>query len=303
MQQNPSQSDQSQRYSEKMNDKTDVLLMLRNRIDCALAADATRIDVDCSIRIEAEQEMLVIQFKDNIFGEKAPIVFLNNQAKYYHQKFNHEVLKDYVMWFTSFGSIELEFGKKSHDGAVLFLKGLGREVAEEISFGHVFPSESSTPDILFEEHGMKTLEYYCKKYVKIGFLQHFPSISYEAVFFIEGDKIKSQYNPLLIPSGQENQMSAYTAQERYGVWLCNNYVPVERKNQWIMNRVIRSTDFHAFFNCPGLSVDAEKTSCEDTPTAILEDIKIEIKKIIAEILESDDQLQFEWLIYSVCSGL
>jgi hypothetical protein len=292
----------SQIGAEKVNDKMNILFMIRDRIACALDADATRIAVDCSI-IGENEEILVVKYRDNIFGEKIFTEKLNSTAESYQQNFKHEVLKDYVMWFTRFGSVELKLGKTSHEGAVLFLKGLEREEAEKISFGHVFPAESSTPDILFETHRMKAPDYYCKKFVKTGFLQHFPEISYEAVFYIEGDKVKLQYNPLLIQSDQEQRSGAYRVQERYGLWLCKNYIPIERKNRWIMNRNIRSTDFHAFFNCEGLCVDDELTSCGDTPSAILEDIKTETKKIMEEIVASDDQMQFEWLIYAVCSGL
>lgn len=302
MRQNSFHFDHSQNDSENVKVEMNLLLLVRDRINCALDADATRIDVSCSIA-KTEQEIFVVKFKDNIFGEKSYTVILNNENNYYHQKFKHEVLKDYILWFTRFGSIELQLGKTSHAKAVLFLKGLEKDKAEELAFGHVFPAESSTPDILFEEYNMKAPEYYCKKIIKTGFLQHFPKITYEAVFYIEGNKIKLKYNPMLIQSDQENQTSVYTVQERYGVWLCKNYVPVTRKNQWIINRAIRSTDFHAFFNCQEASVNFEQTPCNDRATAIMEDIEREIKKIVAEIVESDDQMQFEWLIYSVCSGM
>ena len=291
-----------QKCDEKVHDKKNLLLMIRDRIACALDAEATRINVDCSIMVKDEQ-ILIVKYKDNIFGEKIFTKNLNGEAEFYYQKFKHEVLKHYILWFTRFGSMELELGKRSHEKAALFLKGLEKEDTEKIFFGHVFPAESNTPDILFEKHSMQAPEYYCKKIIKTGFLQHFPEFSYEAVFYIEGDKVKFQYNSMLSQSGQEKQASAYTVQDRYGVWLCKDYVPVDRKNEWLMNQAIRSTNFHAFFNCQGLCVNAELTSCNDTPTAILEDIEREIKKIIAEIVISDDQMQFEWLIYSVCSGL
>jgi len=292
----------SQKCDGKLNNITKLLFMIRDKIDCALDADATRIDVNCSIMVKHEQ-IFVLKYQDNIFGEEIFTEKISGEDENYQQKFQHEVLKDYILWFTRFGSVELELGQTNHAGTVLFLKGLEKEEAEKISFGHVFPAESSTPDILFEAHSMKAPDYYCKKITKTGFLSHFPEISYEAVFYIEGDKVKSQYDSLLIQSDQKQRVGAYRVQERYGLWLCKNYIPIERKNRWIMNRNIRSTDFHAFFNCEGLCVDAELTSCNDTPSGILEDIEMEIKKIMEEIVASDDQMQLEWLIYSVCSGL
>jgi hypothetical protein len=56
--------------------------------------------------------------------------FTEVTIKGYHTRskedFRHDTLKDYIRWFTKFGSIELELQIDSHKGKALELQGLGR---------------------------------------------------------------------------------------------------------------------------------------------------------------------------------
>jgi hypothetical protein len=40
--------------------------------------------------------------------------------------FTHDRLKDHVLWFTKFGSVETQFGDDSNVGKRLYLQGLDR---------------------------------------------------------------------------------------------------------------------------------------------------------------------------------
>ena len=60
--------------------------------------------------------------KATIFGYNE-----NNQGG-----FSHEELKDYVYWFTKFGSFEKEVGITKHKDVVIWLRGFGwKEVEAE----------------------------------------------------------------------------------------------------------------------------------------------------------------------------
>jgi hypothetical protein len=52
--------------------------------------------------------------------------------------FNHERLKDYIYWFTKFGSAEQLFGHKRLASAELNLQDLDRKNPEILGFGHPF---------------------------------------------------------------------------------------------------------------------------------------------------------------------
>ena len=119
--------------------------------------------------------------------------------------------------------------------------------------------------------------------------------NYDAVFYIEGNRVKQGYNRILRRQGYNPPKGGYTVQERYGIWICKDFIPIERKNEWIASRGSEFTKFHAFFNCQDLSLTANRGSVANTPPAILADIKDEIQSIYQEIIGSDYWRDIDWL--------
>src|SRR5260370_17724589 len=66
--------------------------------------------------------------------------------------FVQNVVKDYIAWFTKFGSIEIELGIETLKDLKLHLKCLDRDDFELIPFGHPFPPENQNIDNLFNQH-------------------------------------------------------------------------------------------------------------------------------------------------------
>ena len=98
--------------------------------------------------------------------------FNNNQG----ELFTHDRLRDYIKWFTKFGSFEKLFGHNEHGNKIIYLKGLDSNQREMIDFGHLFPEESKPIGELFNTHVVRAPDYYCKKVVRQGTLSHYPSI-------------------------------------------------------------------------------------------------------------------------------
>jgi hypothetical protein len=211
------------------------------------------------------------------------------------ERFTHSILKDYIRWFTKFGSIELLFGHERFKQIKLFLKGLDRKEEEQLAFGHLFPSESSNTKALFDQYLVKAPDYYCKHIVKKSHLKNFPDIEFEAIFSIEGNRVKYGYNDMLRRPGYTAPNGSYTVQDRYGLWLCKDYIPIQKKNDWISFKGYEWTKFHAFINCQKLRLTANRGSMDNTPSDILEDIKAEVLKIYNEITEGDDWRNITWL--------
>lgn len=210
-------------------------------------------------------------------------------------KFTHAQLKDYVLWFTKFGAVERCFGIEDNADARLKLKGVDSDKFEEIEFGHVFPNESASVDKLFEDHMVDAPKWYCKKIVKIKSLKNFPEIKFQAVFYVEGTKVKYSYNPMIRRSGYSAPEGAYTVQDRYGIWLCKDYMPIQRKNEWVTSKGSEYTKLHAFVNCQALRLTANRGSIENTPTEILQDLRDSVREIYEEIVQGDDWSNLEWL--------
>jgi hypothetical protein len=209
------------------------------------------------------------------------------------ERFQQDILKDYVMWFTKFGSVETEFGLTHHKDVRLLLKGLDIDVPEEILFGHFFPAESKDVTKLFDQHLVDAPEHYCRKIKRDGKLKNFPEIKYQAIFCIEGNKVKLSYNPMLRRKGYVRGI--YKVQDRYGLWLCKDFIPIQTANDWFGSRGTEYIKFHAFLNCQDLRLTANRGSINNTPSEVLDDLKREVQEIYEQISASDDWRQMEWL--------
>ena len=237
-------------------------------------------------------EVEILEIDPNFQGTKITVLGYNNNHR---DRFTQEILKDYIYWFTKFGSPEKEFGIKTYENVKLKLKGLNAVEPEELVFGHIFPQETSNINKLFDDFTVDAPNRYCKKIIKQGHLKNSPELSYQAIFMIEGNKVKTDYNKMIRHAGYVAPTGSYTVQERYGLWLCKDFIPIQRKNEWIAIKGSEYTRFHAFFNCQGLKLTANRGSTENTPQEILEDIRSEVKKIFDSILEGDDWRFLDWL--------
>lgn len=177
----------------------------------------------------------------------------------------------------------------------LKLKGVDSDKYEEIEFGHVFPDESASVDKLFEKHMVDAPKWYCKRVIKTKSLKNFPEIKFQAVFYVEGIKVKYSYNPMIRHSGYSAPQGAYTVQDRYGIWLCKDYMPIQRKNEWVNSKGPEYTNLQAFVYCQALRLTANRGSIENTPAEILQDLRESVREIYEEIVQSDDWSNLEWL--------
>ncbi|MGG3470781.1 ATP-binding protein [Neobacillus pocheonensis] len=235
----------------------------------------------------------VEEITENFEGTFIEIIGYNNNER---SVFNHDRLVDYIYWFTKFGSFEKEINEYTpYNNVKLFVQGVDRDTPELLSFGHRFPRESENLDKLFESYMADAPDYFVKKLVYTGSLSKYPDIQYQAVFYIEGNKAKRTINNMIKRSGYTAPDGAYRVQERYGVWLSKDFIPVQRKNEWITSKGSEYTKFHAFFNCQELKLTANRGSVDNTPAEILDEIQATVRSIYQQITESNEWGDLEWL--------
>ena len=131
--------------------------------------------------------------------------------------------------------------------------------------------------------------------IKTGSLKNLPEIKYQAVFYVEGTKVKYEYNPMIRRSGYTAPEGSYTIQDRYGIWVCKDFMPIKRVNEWITSKGTEYTKLHAFINCQGLRLTANRGSFENTPSEIQQDLREAVREIYDGIIQSDDWGELEWL--------
>jgi hypothetical protein len=199
--------------------------------------------------------------------------------------FVQSVVKDYILWFTKFGSIETYLGIEKLKNLKLNLKCLDRDKPEEIPFGHYFPPEDKDINKLFEKHGSTAADMFVRRYVYSDRLKELPEVTYDAIISVEGDQVKRDYNQL-IGERRRRDTGRYRVADRYGLWLCKDFIPVQRINDWIVGFGSGSNSFtllHGFVNCQRLKLTANRGSIANTEPKITEELKKAVQARLDEI--------------------
>jgi hypothetical protein len=224
------------------------------------------------------------------------------------KKLGHDQLKDYILWSTKFGSIEPRLwplfpkyasAKARLGNLKLHLRGLGYDSlkhAEDSSakfasldFGHPFPEECFDGKVLREKAKTKKAsptELYCRRFVREDVLKKFPGFRWQAVFSIEGNRVKYD-NPMVRRQGYKAPDGAYKVAERYGIWICKDFIPAERVNVLLPGKGTEFLKFHAFFNCQAIRLSADRTSIGPTPPDVRAAVEEQILDLVREIFEDE----------------
>jgi hypothetical protein len=211
------------------------------------------------------------------------------------EKFTHENIKDHIKWFTRHGGIDVILDSCQYKEIELALKGLDRNESEIVKFGHQFPNPSDSLERLLDTYTARAPDHYCKRIIKKINLKKHPEIEIGIIFSIEGKYIKYQYNNMIRRPGYQAPSGAYTMQERYGLWLCKDNIPIQRKNEWVSIKGQEYTRFQAFVNCQNFKLTANRGSIENTPTDLVSDIESTVRQVFNEIVSSSDWTNIEWL--------
>lgn len=204
--------------------------------------------------------------------------------------FRHEAVLDYILWFTKFGSIELECNIDVHKNDILELQGLGKDKPEHIKFGHVFPPVSNNIQKLKSQWKDSWPNYYVNKWVYASqTIEGYPGSKIDIVFYLEGDSVKRDYNQMLSRPGRTKERWHYTVTERYGLYVCKDYIPLDpsqRVNEWIAEKS-EYTLYHAFVNCQDFYLTANRASIGNTDGNFLVKVEQAVQKIFRERIQSD----------------
>src|ERR1700687_2590255 len=200
--------------------------------------------------------------------------------------FDHESARDYILWFTKFGSFEKEIGLKQFENVVLHLRGLGHQgdAPERLSFGHRFAQENTNIPSLRQTDNVAPLDYYVAKWtfprVKVDGM---PNSTLDLLFYLEGDQAKRAYNEMIHQKYSTWKPGEYTVEERYGLWLFRDYIPIWRKNNLVAEKS-EWTKYHAFVNCQDFWLTANRSNVDNTPPDLLECVRKTVKRLFAETI-------------------
>jgi len=207
--------------------------------------------------------------------------------------FGHEELRDYIYWFTKFGSFEREFGNLSYKTAVLHLSGLGwnRPTPEPLGFGHPFPAENTNILTLKKSDKVSPLDFYVARWAFTGEpILGLPNAKLDFVFYIEGDQAKRIQNKMIHERYAPWLEGQYSVEERYGLWVAKDYIPIARRNDWVAQKS-EWTKYHAFVNCQEFNLTANRASVDNTSPQVLAAIERTVHAIFEERIKPTDRFQ------------
>lgn len=218
--------------------------------------------------------------------DKGTIIRLEGYNQNDMGQYTQDIIKDYLYWRTKLGSFECELDGKEKPNFKVFLKALDVDEYEQLEFGHIFATENTNVNQLFEKYEENAADYFVKKYVyQNKSLDARPDIKYDVVIYVEGDEAKKIYNPLL-KKRKNQKKGSYKVSDRYGIYLCKDYVPVQRVNEWISGFGTGSNSYvmlHGFINCQKLKLTANRGSVANTNLQIVNELKKDLEEILKEI--------------------
>lgn len=218
--------------------------------------------------------------------EKGTYIRLEGYNQNEMGQYTQDIIKDYLYWKTKLGSFETELEGKESPNFKVFLKALDVDEYELLEFGHIFAKENTNINQLFEKYEENAADYFVKKYTyQDRSLDARPDIKYDVVIYVEGDEAKKLYNPLL-KNRANRKKGSYKVADRYGIYLCKDFVPVQRVNDWITGFGTGSNSYvmlHGFINCQKLKLTANRGSVANTNIQIVNEIKKDLEKILNDI--------------------
>jgi hypothetical protein len=189
--------------------------------------------------------------------------------------FAHGPLRDYIHWFTAWGRVHSAWGEKLAAPCTLELRGVGQASLEPVQYGHQFAPEEYDFRSLRKKDDRRPENHFVRRWVSDAIkVDGFPNDEIRIVFSVEGDSAKREHNQMLKRVGRPTgkpfpwETARYTVTERYGIYVCKDFIPIERKNERFADRS-EWTKWHAFINCQSFHLTANRSSVENTPTDLL----------------------------------
>jgi len=185
--------------------------------------------------------------------------------------FAHAPLIDCIQWFTAWGRIHSAWGETLPFPCTLSVRGVGQQSAEDVPYGHRFPPEDYDFRSLQGKNSRRPENYFVRRWVSEPIkAQGFPDHEFRIAFSVDGDSAKRDDSIMLKRVGHPEkkpypyESARYTVSDRYGIYVCKDCIPKERKNERFADRS-EWTKWHAFINCQTFHLTANRSSVENTP--------------------------------------
>ncbi|HUY33073.1 MAG TPA: ATP-binding protein [Pirellulales bacterium] len=209
--------------------------------------------------------------------------------------FYRDPVESYLRWFTVFGSFQHVVYKTKPDPPLqLWLQGIGESSPRLIDFGHRWPDADVTAlKVLQQKDERRPFNYFRKTFAAAQrTIEGGYKIDVAALF--EGRRGRLDRDADIKRQGRAGH---YFEEERYGLWLCRDYIPVEARFDWlnIEEHDVIPADLGRpliLLNCQDFSLTANRGSVGNSSASLLAAVRQGLIAFIDEISADRDLTKF-----------
>ncbi|RLC08833.1 MAG: hypothetical protein DRI57_23285 [Deltaproteobacteria bacterium] len=213
------------------------------------------------------------------------------------EKFSDRNLENYIRWFTIFGTFEhILNDHPSRKVMELFIRATDSFTERKIDFGHNLPTEDLVNfRVLKKRDKRRPFNYFRKTFKKLE-MRIKGGYTVDILAVVEGARGRAERDLFIRRQGRKGTL--YKEDERYGLWLCKDYVPVEKKFEWTTQEdapTLADIDPQRaliFVNCQEFSLTANRNSVGNSSSTLTHSVRKAVYEFIEEISTDSDLEKF-----------
>jgi hypothetical protein len=208
--------------------------------------------------------------------------------------FKFDALENYLRWFTIYGSFE-HVVKSTTPTAPFSLKVQGTDLkSSQIGFGHPWPSDDRIDIKALKRLDDRRPFNYFRKSFRFPDRSIADGFRIDVAILFEGKRGRLDRDKAI---SRQRSGGLYAEEERYGLWLCRDFIPVEQKFEWLLEeecpRLVEDLRRPLIFvNSQDFKLIANRGSVGNSPQQLLDAIKQAIFSILEEVEDDKDIQKF-----------
>lgn len=209
--------------------------------------------------------------------------------------FRGDHLENYIRWFTTYGSFE-HVVKNLSSAAPFSLKVQGTDAISPIDlvYGHPWPASDAT-DLkrLKERDDRRPYNFFCKT-IRFPQLPIDDGYRIDALLLFEGKRSRLDRDHGI---SRQRAGGIYSEEERYGLWLCKDFIPIENRSEWLLEdecpKLLEDLRRPLIFvNSQDFKLIANRGSVGNSSQQLISAVKKAVFKILDEVQDDKDIAKF-----------
>ena len=246
---------------------------------------------------EASQRLRELDLEDpSEHGTTIALIDFTADSRALVDVFTQQNLDNYLRWFTIHGSFEHVIEQHPEPTPVMdvLLQGTDTRDYQQVAYGHDWPSDRTSIPELRKKDERRPFNYFVKTFVdKQRTIKGGATIDIAVAF--EGKRGRIDRDPCIHRQGATRW---YSEEERYGLWLCRDYIPIELRSDWLRSDEL--SDFAdiepkralVLVNCDEFLLTANRGSVGNSQPSLLEAVRDGVTEYLQSLADDKSLRRF-----------